>query len=162
MGRRPYSYRQTVEECKSISTIYLNQNNLFNRGIHNTTFSWTIWKTKTGSIGLQVSTIEGDEHVRLQYTLTDRFSGQEKYLDYRVKLVSTPCYYGGHRWWFTCPLVANGNMCGRRVGVLYLSDGECFGCRHCYNLTYKCQKESHKFDELDKHIASLLKNRKKH
>jgi hypothetical protein len=32
------------------------------------------------------------------------------------------------------------------VGVLYLGGKEYFGCRHCYNLTYDCQKESGKFD----------------
>jgi hypothetical protein len=30
----------------------------------------------------------------------------------------------------------------------YLGGGEYFGCRHCYNLTYLCQKESGKYDEL--------------
>ncbi len=32
------------------------------------------------------------------------------------------------------------------VGVLYLGGGKYFGCRHCYNLTYECQKESGKYD----------------
>ncbi len=71
-----------------------------------------------------------------------------KRLDCKIELVSTPCYYGGHRWWFICPLVVNGNVCGRRVGVLYLGDGEYFGCMHCYDLAYLCQKESGKYDSL--------------
>ncbi len=38
----------------------------------------------------------------------------------------------------------------RRGGVLYLGGGKYFGCRHCYDLTYLCQKESGKYDDLYK------------
>ena len=146
MGRDSYSFRLTVEECKSISTVSLNQYNLFNKGFHNTTLSWTGWRTERGSIGLIVSMFKGDEHCRLYYTQKDKFSGQKTDLDYMVKLVSTPCYFGGYRWWFLCPLVVNGKACDRRVEILYLGGEKYFGCRHCYNLTYECQKESGKYD----------------
>ncbi len=146
MGRDPYSFRLTVEDCKSISTVSLNRNNLFKRGIHDTTINWNAWRVTAGSIGLQVLMLENDEHVRLQYAQIDNDTGKKSEFDYKVKLVSTPCYFGGHRWWFICPLVSNGNVCGRRVEVLYLGGGGHFGCRHCYNLTYDCQKESGKFD----------------
>jgi hypothetical protein len=29
-----------------------------------------------------------------------------------------------------------------------MSEGMYFGCRHCNDLTYRCQKESGKYDEL--------------
>ena len=80
-------------------------------------------------------------HILILYWRTKR-------LDYKVRIVSTSCFYGGHRWWFICPLTRDGELCGRRVGVLYLSDGEYFGCRYCNNLTYLCQKESGKYDSL--------------
>ncbi len=51
---------------------------------------------------------------------------------YFLDLTSTPCYFGGERYWFLCP------FCGDRVGVLYLG-GKKFGCRRCYNLAYKSQ-----------------------
>jgi len=61
--------------------------------------------------------------------------------------------FGGVRYWFICPLVINGRPCGRRVGKLYLPPGgKYFGCRHCYNLTYRCQKEH------DSRVDALLKN----
>jgi hypothetical protein len=148
MGRKPYSNRKTVEDCWSISTVFLNQRRLFNGGFHNTTITWSMGVNQTGSIGMFVSMFEGEEHCRLYYTVTNRLSGRETELDYNVKLVSTPCYYGGQRWWFICPLTRDGELCGRRVGVLYLSDGEYFGCRRCYDLTYLCQKESGKNDDL--------------
>jgi hypothetical protein len=144
MGRDSYSFRLTVEECQSISTVYLNQNNFLNGGMHIVNLTWNRWGEKRGSVGLQVSTL--DKFVRFYYTQTDRFSGQKTDLNYVVKLVSTPCYFGGHRWWFICPIVSNGKACNRRVGVLYMGRGEYFGCRHCYNLTYKCQKERGKYD----------------
>ena len=60
-----------------------------------------------------------------------------------IALVTTPCRFGGERFWFACP------GCGRRVGKVYLpcvmyvnnarvSD---FLCRHCYPLTYEQRRE---------------------
>ena len=83
-------------------------------------------------------------------------------------LTSGFCNFGGYRWWFICPLVVNGNVCGRRVGALYLGGEEYFGCRHCYNLTYECQKESYNkyFEELgyDPKVArrALFRKRRRH
>ena len=108
---------------------------------------------QTGGIHLQIIMLENDKYVRFQYTHTNRFTCEKSELDYKVRLVATPCYYGGHRYWFLCPLVVNGKACNRRVGVLYLGDGKYFGCRHCFNLTYECQKESHKFDSMFKSMG---------
>ncbi|MGI0016826.1 MAG: hypothetical protein ACREBU_25680 [Nitrososphaera sp.] len=58
-------------------------------------------------------------------------------LDYSVALETTPCTYGGYRYWLRCPAAG----CGRRVVILYL--GGCyFACRHCYWLAYESQHES--------------------
>lgn len=61
--------------------------------------------------------------------------------DYPVRLVTTSCHLGGVRWWFVCPLVKNGAVCGRRVRKLYLC-GRYFGCRRCHNLSYRSTQES--------------------
>ncbi len=52
-----------------------------------------------------------------------------------VGLVTTRPNYGGHRWWFVCPLG------GRRAAKLYLPPGaKLFGSREAYGLTYAfCQ-----------------------
>jgi hypothetical protein len=110
--------------------------------------SWSRGGEKTGSIGFSVSTLEGDEHIRFQYSQTDRHTNEKTELDYKTRLTSTPCHFGGLRWWFICPLVVSGRACNRRVGVLYLACGKYFGCRHCHNLTYESSKESHKFDSM--------------
>ena len=56
-------------------------------------------------------------------------------VDCMVRLVTTRPNYGGHRWWFLCPLV------GRRAAKLYLPPGaKLFGSREAYGLTYaSCQ-----------------------
>ena len=58
-------------------------------------------------------------------------------LDYPIRLQTTPCNYGGDRYWFACPAVG----CGRRVAVLY-SAGKYYACRHCYQLAYTSQRET--------------------
>jgi hypothetical protein len=110
--------------------------------------NWTRHGEVTGSIGFVVSTVEGDEYIRFQYTQTNRHSGEKSDLDYKARLDSTPCNFGGRRWWFICPLVVNGRPCNRRVGVLYIDGGKYLGCRHCHNLTYTSSKESHQFDRM--------------
>jgi len=56
------------------------------------------------------------------------------------------------RFWFICPLGTDQGYCGKRVGKLYLpGNGTYFGCRHCYNLTYKSCKEH------DSRVSALMK-----
>ena len=72
-------------------------------------------------------------------------------VNYRVELTTTPCNFAGKRYWFICPLVVDGIPCRRRVGKLYLPPGEIyFGCRKCYNLTYRSCKEH------DKRVDALI------
>jgi hypothetical protein len=54
-----------------------------------------------------------------------------------VKLELTPCHFGGHRYWLTCPSIG----CGKRVAKLYLS-GSHFACRHCLDIHYQSQHEA--------------------
>lgn len=63
--------------------------------------------------------------------------GDWEALDYRVKLQTTPCHYGGVRYWFSCPAI----NCGKRVAKLYLGSKH-FACRHCYRLAYSSQRET--------------------
>lgn len=85
------------------------------------------------------------------YTIT-RPTGEKDSLDYQVEVVATPCNFGGERYWFMCPLVKGGRPCGRRVTKLYLpSGGRYFGCRQCYDLTYRSVQEH------DKRVDALTK-----
>jgi hypothetical protein len=48
--------------------------------------------------------------VRLTYTVS-RTDEQRRLYDYVVRLQATVPTYGGLKWWFTCPLVVNGQAC---------------------------------------------------
>jgi len=160
MGRWSYSNRWTVEESRTITTKFLNQHKYFDGGVRWGSLTWSRNGQETGNISFQVSTVEGDEHIKFMYTQTDKQTGIKTDFDYKARIVSTACNYGGKRWWFICPLVISGVACNRRVGVLYLAGGKYFGCRHCYNLTYQSCKESHSFDRLFRKMGITAKQAK--
>jgi hypothetical protein len=81
-------------------------------------------------------------HIRLKYTVTDR-SGEKTDYNYKVRLTTTPCNFGGVRYWFICPLSRSGVYCGKRAGKLYLPPSRYyFGCQHCYDLSYGSRNET--------------------
>jgi len=145
MGRYYWDKKDTVEDCRSVSISflrkhdYLSENSCGSGGI-----SWkNCYGEETSSIGIVISTFEGEKHVRFYYTVTDRNSGEKTDYDYKVQLTTTPCNFGGVRYWFICALSKNGVSCGRRVAKLYKAPGgNYFGCRHCYNLSYESRNES--------------------
>lgn len=132
MGRWPYSDRKTVEQCKRLS---LYRSDLGKQLREN------------APMGYRGGNLE------ISYTI-----GTET-LKYRIQLEVTACPKGGFRHWLICPLVKDGKPCRRRVGVLYLPPGQkYYGCRQCYNLTYKCQKEHNKRLDLYRKNPELLLN----
>jgi hypothetical protein len=126
-------------------------------------------KEQEASIGIEVYTKNGEApSVRLFYDLTK--TGES--LDYYIRLQSTRPPWGGLRWWFTCPLVAHGLACNRRVGKLYLPPaGRYFGCRRCHDLTYRSCQQNHKFSAkyhyedldswLDRRFAKMMRGWKR-
>lgn len=50
-----------------------------------------------------------------------------------IRLISTPCNYGGVRWWFSCP------CCNRRAAVLFIM-GVVLRCATCSRMSYKSQR----------------------
>ncbi len=59
----------------------------------------------------------------------------------RFVLETTPCHYGGERWWLRC------RACGERVAVVYVARTDHrFVCRHCARLAYR----STRIGELDR------------
>jgi len=100
---------------------------------YQTTMSWKSNRGGRTSVGMDICP---PGRIRLYYTSTDKSTGRSSEHNYYVHIESTPCNYGGQRWWFRCP------DCGRRCRVLYLpSDEIYFSCRICHNLTYESQQE---------------------
>jgi hypothetical protein len=85
---------------------------------------------KESRIALEVN-MTSEPYARFMYAISDGKGNSTPY-DYEVSLVTTPCNFGGVRYWFACP------VCSRRVGGLYLVLGDAhFVCRRCNNLTYR-------------------------
>lgn len=138
--------KSTADSLKKISVGFLKKNDYFT-GWRSGTITWTRsgWGGESkNSVGIEVSTMDGDGYLRIHYTQTDHDTDEKKDFDYKIPLTTTPCRYGGKRFWFTCPWYKSGVYCGRRVGVLY-KDGDYFACRHCYNLTYESRNLSGRY-----------------
>ena len=141
MGRYYFDAKTTVEQATQLSIFKLKEFGLLT-GYAATTLTWT-WRLSgsKNSIGIAVDT--EDLYAKVNYTTTDRSTGEKTDYDYKISLATTPCNYGGVRYWFICPLSVNGVYCGRRTGTLHLvSGGNYFGCRHCYDLSYESRNES--------------------
>ena len=116
------------------------------------TFTWTRAGTVTGSISYSVNRDTTPPTVELRY----RWRDQED-IQLPIRLQTTRPTFGGHRWWFTCPLIVSGVACNRRVGKLYLPPGaRYFGCRRCYSLSYESCQEAHQLARCFDRLAQLL------
>jgi len=143
MGRYYWDKKDTVEDCRSVSLSFLKKGDYF-CGYRSGRIVWkNCYGEETSSISVAVSTMYSDNYVRFQYTTTDRNTGEKTEYDYKVRLSTTPCNFGGVRYWFICPLSKNSVYCGRRAAKLYKAPGaNYFGCRHCYDLSYESRNES--------------------
>ena len=163
--------KTTVEDCLTLSMGVVGQfEGLQERTPYGGKITWT--KTRTGeevaNIGYAFRPLgdadRWDGRLRLKYTITrPQRSGEDEVseMEYGINLETTPCNFGGERWWFRCPLVRgdspSGEPCNRRCFKLYEPPGaDYFGCRECYDLTYKSAQTAHEFDTLYAHIADQM------
>src|SRR5260370_41919231 len=107
MGRWSYSDRAKADELRQISVYWLKKNGYFH-GWKVGSIIWTnSWTGEKNSVLL-----EGDIHekvLRLKYTVTHPTREITDH-DFKIPLLSTPCYFGGERYWLRC-------HCGKRVGA---------------------------------------------
>src|SRR5258708_4342336 len=116
------SSKNTADDLLSIDINLLNQKGYL-IGLKSGTLTWTFGRDQNkSSIGVVISVLD-ETYAKFNYTQTDRDTGKKKEFDYKAQLTSTPCNYGGVRWWFECPLVKNGIPCNKRVSKLY-KDGD--------------------------------------
>lgn len=117
--------RLPVESCHSLSAWgWFTHAQMWTNAEDDLEFSW-----------------DGDDKCAvIRFTRNGRACVQE------IALETTPCHYGGVRFWFKCP------ACLRRVGKVYLPCTmyldysrawrvEKFLCRHCWGLTYEQRRE---------------------
>jgi hypothetical protein len=135
--------KRCVEECITLTSSWMLQNNYLNLELGAKRYNWTItWP---------------DAHYRRRYVLTfdlERVSLNEMRLTLRdteqvIYLLATPMRFGGLRWWFKC------TGCFHNCANLYLDRvSEKFYCRMCLDLTYRVCQASHTFDSVYAEIAS--------
>jgi|ERR1035437_691339 hypothetical protein len=124
---------------------YLNKDDSFRYG----GITWSYGGESKSRINFRINkddwgTPEERAYINLIYTHTDSWTQEKSDMNSRIELTTTPCRYGGVRYWFICPLTKSGVYCGRRVGVLY-SIGKWFGCRHCGEIAYEAQMSGGKY-----------------
>lgn len=142
MGRDRWSNRSLVEDCR-----VLDIGPIIRAGALRApwgTFCNVTWTRPDGmitsAVGFTVTEVEGEKRVRLAYSVGVG-DGESENVSYDVSLTTTPCYLGGVRYWFLCPVIAP-SKCERRVAKLYLPPGaKYFACRKCHDLTYRSSRE---------------------
>ncbi len=136
--------KSEANNLKKISVGFLKEHGYFKSWKPAGVITWTRnnWgEENKSSVGIEVSIKEGEKYLRIYYTQTDLETQEKKDFDYKIPLTTTPCRYGGVRYWFVCPCYKNGVYCGKRVAKLY-KNGDYFACRHCYNLTYESRNQN--------------------
>ena len=126
----------TVEACRTLDTRDLIRLELMAPGLRSGSLHWGEGE-KRSTVGYSLAVEEASAILRPTYRIVR--SGEQ--MDYSIRMETTPCHFGGLRWWFICPLVVSGVACGGRVRKLYLP-GRYFGCRKCLDLTYTSTQES--------------------
>ncbi|MFC2063712.1 hypothetical protein ACFLXB_01270 [Chloroflexota bacterium] len=126
--------KTTVEDCFKLTIKFLKS---YLVPGNSNSIRWLRGEEEIGSISYRVHGNDRPSEISLNYTIGAR-SGHPEDFEYRVNLTTTPLSWGGERYWFVCPLQG----CYQRVGCLYLPPGgKYFGCRHCYQLSYKSRQE---------------------
>ena len=115
-GRNVWNRKTRVDEARSIDILDLQRKEVFSKESSWTmTSSWSRNGKVVASIYYQVEFGDkGPIGLRFMYTITNNYTNKKKDYSYMIPVVSTPCNYGGKRWWFICPLLVNGRACQRR------------------------------------------------
>lgn len=134
-GRYRTRNRGAIEEALRLDMRVLRRRGFLRPGAAATgPVEWTCRGQRSGSIQLTVNLISLDDaHAVLTYSANDVPTVQ------RVQLALDPCRFGGHRFYWVCPVT------GRRCVILAYAVGR-FASRQAQRLTYATQSE----DALDR------------
>lgn len=138
-----------TDNCLKLSIFSLNQKHVLRDG-NDGDISWSFPNGNKSYVHFHIFWDIGVYYIQLVYTAID-LERNRKQINYDIELTTTPCNFGGKRFWFLCSGFSEGKVCGKRVAVLYKpSFGEYFSCRHCYNLTYESSNLSGRKKKLGK------------
>ena len=128
--------KTVVEACLVLDVHKLNEKRIFQQGL-----PWSGWVRWSRGDTVEV---HGRYPANSEYDLilTPVYRNGDDNIEYDIPIISTPCHFGGKRYWFICPGVKDGMTCRRRAGKLYQPrHAKYFLCRHCHNLSYKSRQE---------------------
>ncbi len=125
-----------TSEARRVDIRYIRKQGWLYSGAQGS-LNWSRGKEPSGNVTYRIS----NSTLTLDYNVREYNEGWEPVL-LDVPLLTTPCRYGGHRYYFQCP---NQN-CKRRCEVLYLAR-KYFLCRKCCGYLYKSQV-SHPLDRI--------------
>ncbi len=141
----PGTTKDTVEQHKELTSKFLNLNNYFRPSSWKTgTVKWSCNNEPTGNIKIQVDMNLQRPTIRFDYKIRQHGNVEWTEMDYKLNLLSIPCNFGGHRWYFECGVTKDSVFCGKRVSVLYDCNNY-FCCRHCANLSYDSCNENKRY-----------------
>ena len=145
-----YQRKVTVEQCHTLDITELLHRGLFNQPKCTANVSYQTTRVigeKTFDVMIEANTSTPDRlFIRLKYSIQGT-DGPLETVEF-IPLEYTEPHYGGVRFWFICPLSVDGQSFGRRVSKLFLPpEQRYFGCRHCYNLTYRKAQQHDKTAE---------------
>lgn len=159
--------KDTVEEARQIDILSLQSSGVFSKGPN---MKWNCTWSRDGEVQAAIgyslvysSEMGNPNALRFEYRWTP-VGGEPEDADYFVSISTTPCHYGGLRYWFICPLSYKGKPCGRRCRILYLADGSKYlGCRECHQLTYESRQlhRNHCYETLIRPMKEIEKLEKK-
>jgi hypothetical protein len=146
--------QRPVDECLQLTIRQLSSDKQWTVG--KSYFSRLSWVDGLGELIVSISYhVHMDKQDRLWIRLKYTQINTDRMIDITIGFTQTIMKFGRPRWWFLCPLLKKEEPCERRVGILYLPPGEPFwGCRHCFNLTYRSCQESHMYRK--QHMRKLI------
>lgn len=145
MGGSWQQKKTVVEDCMRLDTRELMRTKTFR--LDSFTRGTLQWANEFGLLLLSAEyECNRGRTFRLRYR-----TGSSRSHDYEIRLITTEARpFGGEQFWFLCPMcefsleTERTIFCKRKVRKLYLPPGwDVFGCRVCYNLTYRSCQQSH-------------------
>lgn len=130
-----------VQNCLALSIFALNQKGIF-RSSHSGTLTWDSGANIAYKVNLDRFNTDGEELVIAFFInyCAEYSRDQTKDINSMFPLVTTPCNFGKHRYWFICPGLGEKFSCLKRVAILHKPpSGERFACRKCWSLAYASQ-----------------------
>jgi len=129
------------EDCRVVSIYQLKRWGYLDKEYSFGSIIWTKSNGKENKVDFVLNPKEG--YFELEYKIRNGPEEEYRSVKQRYSIVSTPCNYGGVRYWFLCSIYCRGVYCGKRVAKLYLNGGsDYFACRHCFNLSYEKRNEN--------------------